>query len=71
MSDLAAIIERRYLELLDDTAVPECAACGRKPMSPTQLTQALRGAVQYLASKTAPPSGGTPGSALLEDEDNA
>jgi hypothetical protein len=67
---LEAIVERRYRELLDDAKEPECAACGRKPMTPAQLTSALSGAVRYLASKTGPPPGGAvPGSALREDPD--
>jgi hypothetical protein len=67
---LSDIIERRYRELLDDAKEPECQACGRKPMTPAQLTAALSGAVRYLATKTPTTNGGpAPGSALREDDD--
>ena len=67
---LEEIIERRYRELLDDAKEPECKECGRKPMTPAQLTAALRGAVQWLATKSPTPNGGpAPGSALRDDED--
>lgn len=67
---LADIIERRYRELLDDAKEPECAACGRKPMTQATLVQALRGAVSFMASKTpTTTNGGAPGSALREGDD--
>ena len=67
---LEVIVERRYRELLDDAKEPECKACGRKPMTPAQLTAALSGAVRYLATKSPTPNGGpAPGSALREDGD--
>jgi hypothetical protein len=66
---LDAIIERKYRELLDDAKEPTCQACGRKPMTQATLVQALRGAVQWHASKTPPPNGGgAPGSALREED---
>ena len=65
---LESIIDRRYRELLDDAKEPECEACGRKPMTATQLTQALSGAVRWVASKApVPPNGKEPGSALRDD----
>lgn len=71
MSDaetLDALVERRYRALLDDSNDHPCEACGRKPLSATQLTQALSGVVRYLSSRTPPPNGGgAPGSALREE----
>ena len=65
---LESIIERKIRDLLDDAKEPDCPACGRKPVSPTQLTATLRLALQYVASKaTVPPNGKEPGSALRDD----
>lgn len=69
MSDLSTLVERRLMELLDDAKEPECAACGRKPLTPTQLTGALRVALQFLATKQAPTDGPAPGSGFQEDEE--
>jgi hypothetical protein len=70
--DLAAIIERKYRELLDDAKEPECASCGRRPMTQATLVQALRGAVSFLSSKNPPPPGGpAPGSGFEEDGNEA
>jgi hypothetical protein len=68
---LDALVERRYRALLDDSNDHACEACGRKPLSATQLTQALSGVVRYLSSRTTPPTGGTPGSALRDDDDDS
>jgi hypothetical protein len=70
MTDLAALIESRLMELLDGGKEPECATCGRKPISPAQMTQALRVGLQFLATNQAPPGGPAPGSGFKEDEDD-
>jgi len=56
--DLATLITKRYRELLDN---PE--------LTPTQLTQALAGAIKWWASTTQPaPNGAEPGSGFKEEE---
>jgi hypothetical protein len=68
--DLAAIIERKCRELLDDATEPECPECGRKSMTPTQTIQALGVALKYLASKNQHATNGVePGSGFQEGED--
>lgn len=67
---LDALIERRLRELLEDEG-PECERCGRKPMTPAQRTQALRVALNYVATKGPGANGGpAPGSGFREDEDD-
>jgi hypothetical protein len=57
--DLATLITKRYRELLDN---PE--------LTPTQLTQALTGAVKWWASTNQPAANGVePGSGFQEGED--
>jgi hypothetical protein len=69
MSDLNALVEQRLMELLDGSKEPECEVCGRKPITPAQMTGALRVALQYLATKAPKPEGPAAGSGFQEDED--